>query len=231
MRRYILIHGYVEDPTIFDPLVPHLPPGETLRLSLKDEFAEWKPQEPINALSLARYLSGKYCITDQDVVIGHSMGGWIAIQIKSLNGATVVQIGSYTNQLKVTFPVKNIRLLKWMAKLGMGQSALFVNWVKKTYPFDETRALYTALLEGMRKMDRTYIYQQLLVLFAPVPPLTVTPDLRIHNCRDNIVAAPDEPYVDVPGDHFCLVFHPETVAVPIRSLLEQKQTALHTSNH
>ncbi|GAA4420708.1 hypothetical protein GCM10023187_56140 [Nibrella viscosa] len=220
MQRYLFIHGYIEDPTIFDQLVPLLPPGDTLRLSVRDELARWRPQAPVDARSLARYLSETYSITAQDVVIGHSMGGWIAVQIKNLTGATTVQIGSYTNPRKVTFPIQHVGVLRWMAKLGLAQSISFVNWAKKKYPFEESRALYSALLDEMQRMDRTYIYQQMRILFAPVPPLTVSPDLRIHNRRDNIVAPPDESYAAVPGDHFCLVFHPYEVAAPIRTLLE-----------
>ena len=57
-------------------------------------------------------------------------------------------------------------------------------------------------------MSREYIWQQQQTLFAPVPPLAVQPDLRVHAKRDNIVFTPDEPYTEVPGDHFSLVFYP-----------------------
>lgn len=68
-------------------------------------------------------------------------------------------------------------------------------------------------------MTRQYVWQQLQTLFAKGPPLTVQPDLRIHARPDNIVGSPDETFVEVPGDHFSLVFHPELVAAPIRTLL------------
>ncbi len=91
--------------------------------------------------------------------------------------------------------------------------------LKKLYPFPESRELYNQLIDSMMQMTRLYLWQQLQVLFAKVPPLTVQPDLRVHARPDNIVAPPDEPFVEVPGDHFSLVFYPELVAKPIRTLL------------
>ena len=217
--RIFLIHGYVEDPTIFDQLVPLLPPAEYVRIDLADAFARWQPTGPLNVLTLAQHLRTQYKITADDVVIGHSMGGWTAIYLKQLTGATVVQIASWTNQKKILFPIDNLTILKLLLNTGLKQSRTLTGLFIKKYPFAESRDLYNRLVEGMMQMSRLYLWQQLQILFAKVPPLTVSPDLRIHARPDNIVATPDEAFVEVPGDHFSLVFHAEAVAEPIRTLL------------
>lgn len=220
-NRIFLIHGYVEDPTIFDKLVPLLPPANYVPINLADEFPRWKPAGPVNVRLLAKYLTEHYSITPKDVVIGHSMGGWTAINIKEVSGATAIQLASWTNQKKIRFPTDNLTVLKFMAKSGITQSRTLTNFFKKQYPFDESRDLYSRLVEGSMHMTRDYIWQQLQTLFAEVPPLTIQPDLRIHARRDSIVSPPDESYAEVPGDHFGLVFYPELVAEPIRALLEK----------
>ncbi len=220
--RVFLIHGYVEDPTIFDELVPLLPPAEYVRIHLADEFARWQPTGPLNVRLLAQYLAKRYRITATDVVIGHSMGGWVAVNVKEVTGAVAIQIGSWTNQKKILFPTDNLTVIKFLVASGFTQSRVLVNYFKKRYRFEESRALYNRLVDGMRHMSRPYLWQQQQTLFAKVPPLTVQPDLRIHARRDNVVRYPDEPYVDVPGDHFCLVCHAEAVAAPICALVANR---------
>ncbi|MBC3784768.1 alpha/beta fold hydrolase [Spirosoma utsteinense] len=220
-NRIFLIHGYVEDPTIFDKLVPLLPPANYVRINLADEFGRWQPTGSVNVQRLAQYLTSHYTITKDDVVIGHSMGGWTAIHIKQLSGARAIQLASWTDQKKIRFPTDNLTILKLLLNTGITQSRTLTNFFKRQYPFDESRDLYIQLLEGTLHMTRLYLWQQLQTLFAKVPTLTVQPDLRIHSRADSIVAAPDEAFRDVPGDHFSLVFYPELVAEPIRSLLSK----------
>ena len=222
ITRIFLIHGYVEDPTIFDKLVPRLPPAEYVRIDLADEFGRWQPTGPINVRRLAQYLTDQYTITADDVVIGHSMGGWTAITIKQVSGAAAIQLASWTNQRKILFPTDNLNILRILLHSGLTQSRSLNNYFKKQYPFAESRELYNGLIDGSMRMTRRYIWQQLQTLFATVPPLTVQPDLRIHARPDNIVGVPNETFVEVPGDHFSLVFHPEHVAAPIRTLLSSR---------
>lgn len=219
MKRLILIHGYVEDPSIFDLLVPLLPAAIILRINIVTEFDRWPPNTVVNAYTLAQFLTKTHIITASDVIIGHSMGGWIAINIKAVTGAMAIQISSYTDQRKPVSPIYSLPFIRFLANTGVLQSLPAINYVKKKYPFEESKALNFALLNRLRGMRRAYISWQMDILFAPVPLLTVTPDLRIHAKKDNIVLPPKEPYSAVPGDHFSLVFHPHEVAGPIRDLL------------
>ena len=221
-NRIFLIHGYVEDSTIFDKLVPLLPPADFVRIDLDDEFERWQPTVPVNVQLLAQYLTDFYKITADDVVIGHSMGGWIAIHIKQVIGASAVLLASFTNQKKILFPTDNLTILRILLRSGVTQSRPLNNYFKKQYPFVESRELYNQLIDGSMRMTRRYVWQQIQTLFAKVPPLTVQPDLRIHARPDNIVGVPDEPFVEVPGDHFSLFFHSELVAAPIRALLNDR---------
>ncbi|WP_338874087.1 alpha/beta hydrolase [Spirosoma sp. SC4-14] len=217
MPRVFLLHGYVEDPTIFDQLVPLLPQSDFTRIDLADECQHWKPTGKINVQKVAEYLVNRYAITANDLLIGHSMGGWIAIYIKQLTQATVIQISSWTDQRKIRLPTHNLSILKFLLFSGVTQSRPLLRFFQKQYPFPESFELYKNLMEGMRQMNRGYLYWQLQILFAEAPHLTVSPDLRIHTRRDSIIARPNEPYTEVPGDHFSLVFHPKEVAEAVRT--------------
>lgn len=222
MLRIFLIHGYVENPTIFDRLSPLLPAITLVRIDLASEFLRWQPAGRINVRLLAQYLTDAYAITASDVLIGHSMGGWIGIHIKQLTNAKTVQIASWTDPQRIRLPLRNLGVLKFLLYAGVLQSRPLLRYFLKKYPFPESADLYGVLVDGMKTISRRYMYQQFRTLLAEAPPLTVRPDLRIHARRDNIIAPPTEPFVDVPGDHFSLVYHPEQVAAPIRDLLSRE---------
>lgn len=223
MPRLVFIHGYIESPTIFDQLAPMIAVSEQLRLSLQDEFARWNPDDSVvNAGSLAVYLRDTYQISASDTVIGHSMGGWVAIHLKQLTGCTAILVSSFTDPEKVLTPIKNLTLLKWMAQSGLMQRKALNNYFVKQYHREESRNLYATLLDNISALPRRYLWQQFRILFAPTLNVTVQPDLRIHARRDNIVKYPDEPFIEVPGDHFSLVYHTQAVARPISELFRKR---------
>jgi pimeloyl-ACP methyl ester carboxylesterase len=211
MKRLLLLHGYTEDRTIFDPLLP---------LELEEEFAHWRPAGPVNVHTLARHLAVRHRIGPADVLIGHSMGGWIAAHIKEQTGAMAILLSSFTDQAKIVSKIRSPRLLGIYAHLGLVQNRWLNEYFKRRYRHDESRALHAQLVAGMGRFRRRYVAQQLRVLFAPVPPLTTAPELRLHALGDTVVRPPDEPFVELPGDHFAHYFYPQLAAEAIRQLLD-----------
>jgi pimeloyl-ACP methyl ester carboxylesterase len=222
MPRLFLLHGYVEDSTIFDPLRPLLTAAARqaiVDVELENTFGKWQPRGPVNAATLAQHLIDIYDITTQDVIIGHSMGGWIATHIKQLAGCPVILLGSFTDQRKIVSKMRSPFLLGLIVKTGLMQSNYMRRRVKQAYRRDESRALHAQLADSMVRMPRRYVHQQLQVLFAPAPPLTVQPELRLHARHDNIIRPPDEPYVELPGDHFAHYYYPQLAAQEINRVL------------
>jgi pimeloyl-ACP methyl ester carboxylesterase len=223
MKRLLLLHGYTEDRTIFDPLLPLLPPfAEVVALELEEEFAHWRPGGPVNVHTLARHLVVRHHIGPADVLIGHSMGGWIAAHIKEQTGATAILLSSFTDQAKIVSRIRSPRLLGLYAHLGLVQNRWLNDYFRRRYRHDESRALHGQLIAGMGRFRRRYVAQQLRVLFAPVPPLTTQPELRLHALGDTVVRPPDEPFVVLPGDHFAHYFYPQLVAAAIGTFLQKK---------
>ncbi|TDN39234.1 alpha/beta hydrolase [Hymenobacter sp. UV11] len=224
MTRLLLLHGYTEDRTIFDPLLPLLPPfAEVISLDLEEEFAHWQPRGKVNVQTLARHLAGRYHVGPADVLIGHSMGGWIAAHLKELTGAITILLSAFTDQAKIVSRIRSPRLLGLVTQSGLMQSAFLLKRFKRRYRHDESRALHAALVDGMVRYQWRYVQQQLYVLFAQVPPLTVPPDLRLHARRDNVIRLPDEDYVELPGDHFAHYFYPQLAAEAIQAFLQRQR--------
>ncbi len=221
MPRLIYIHGFVEDPTIFDNLAPLLPAESVLKLALQDEFARWNPADDksVTVASLATYLAQTHHIGPADVVLGHSMGGWIAAHLKAVAGCRAVLVSSYTDPQKVVAVTRNVAVLRFLVGMGLVQSRFFGQYALKKYPFEESRALHRHLIERMLTLPRRYVYQQFRVLLAPSPTPPAPPDVRIHTRSDNVLRCPDEAFCETRGDHFNLVYYPQEVAAPILALL------------
>jgi pimeloyl-ACP methyl ester carboxylesterase len=221
MKRLLLLPGYLEDGTIFDTLRPLLPPAQVEVIELEPALSQWQPRGPASAVTLAQYLGERYGIGPADVVVGHSMGGWIAAHLKAETGAAAVLLSSFTDQRKVVARARNPLLLALYAWSGLGRSRWLRERAKRTYLFDESRELYGQLADSMARHPRRHVHRQLQVLFAPVPPLAVLPELRVHALADNVVRPPDEPFLQIPGDHFAHYYYPELVAKAIEGLMRE----------
>lgn len=220
MKRLLLLHGYTEAGSIFDTLRPLLPPAaEVVVPELEVEFARWAPGAPLTVATVARNLAARYRIGPADVLVGHSMGGWLAAHIKEQTGATAILLSGFTDQAKIVSRIRYLWVLKLAALSGLLQSGFAARYSQGRYPFDESRALHAQLVARMPQLSRRYVQQQLQLLFAAVPPLTTEPELRLHARRDHIIRPPDEPYVELPGDHFGLYFYPQLVADAIKVFL------------
>jgi len=221
--RIIFIPGLDEDISIFDQIHPHLA-GEKVFVD------NWRllsdlPEENLTVKDYAQYLIDRFSITQSDVVIGHSMGGWIALQIKQLTGCKVVQIASWTNpKKKITIPLPRF-LMYWIAKKGFGFNDVTLKILVWIYYKNKPSAkIFSAIFNRTRHGDLKVFVKQLKIVFNPLKqPLTASPDLRIHALYDHLVKYPDEPFVTVPGDHFSLCTYPDSVYKPITHLLETLQ--------
>jgi hypothetical protein len=218
--KLLFIHGFVEDHTIFNEIRKSILQGEQIAIDLEKLLADWKDApEDLDVQKMASYLIEKYEITAHDCVIGHSMGGWIASYMKEECGCKAILLASLTDQKKLITPLTNLTLIKYLIKFDIFQSSYMDSFLKKEYKFQESKVLYDGLIDGLIKMNKKVLFQQSQILFEKVKPLTIIPDLRVHARKDNIVSFPDEDFVEVPGDHFSLIYHTQQVVNAIQKVL------------
>ncbi|MGI4835653.1 MAG: alpha/beta fold hydrolase [Janthinobacterium lividum] len=216
MKRLLLLHGYTESSRIFDPLRPLLPPGlAVVAMELPVALASWRPLGPVNVASVAQRLAEFYQITPPDVVLGHSMGGWLAAYLKQQTGCTAVLLSGFTDQGRVVAATRGLGLLRLVVYSGLLQSRWLSARFKRHYRRAESRPLYHQLVDDTRLLSRRHLYQQLQILFAPAPPLRVAPDLRLHAPGDTIVRPPQEFYLPLAGDHFGHYYYPQQVVAAL----------------
>ncbi|MCC9168075.1 alpha/beta fold hydrolase [Pontibacter harenae] len=218
--RVFLVPGFGEDASIFDKIYPHLP-GEKIFLNPWELLGN-QPRPELNALQYAKQLVNWHAIKQEDILIGHSTGGWVALYIKHILNCSIIQISSWTEKEKVVKPSTNTKLVYWLTKKGLLFNSLTKRLlIKKNYQGKPSAPVFAFVFDKLIKGNKNNVNNQLRLIFNDVPePVTVEPDIRIHAKPDNIVKYPDQPFLEVPGDHFSLYTHPEEVYAPIVAFLE-----------
>ena len=218
-QRLIFIHGFGENESIFTKIAPALG-GQQVMVDVWQVLGN-NPRPNLNIPDFAQELINRFGIGPQDVVIGHSMGGWIAYHIKAHVGCRIVQIGSWTHFDRVISPIRSAKTIEWLVRNG-----LYINRFQKwlfslAYKNLPSYQIFTEVFEDLVVGNKENVISQMKLIFEPTAPLSVTPDLRIHAQADKVILPPKEPFHEVPGDHFTLITHPETVIAPIRGLLDK----------
>ncbi len=217
MKIYF-IHGFGENEAIFDRIAPAIA-GNQVFINVWNLLGT-QPREGLNILNFAQEVIAKYNITADDVVIGHSMGGWIAYHIKHFAQCRIIQIASWTDGDKILSPIKDPKMLYWLTRNGLYVNN-FVLWLfGLTYKGLPSAPYFKEAFERLIAADREAVVNQMKLMAEPVEKISVLPDLRIHALKDKVIRYPSEPFHEVPGDHFTLVTHPETVIEPIVKFLE-----------
>ncbi|EMR02458.1 alpha/beta fold hydrolase [Cesiribacter andamanensis] len=221
--RLIFIPGFGEEAPIFDQLLPALPGPKVLvdNWALVGDY----PRPALTAAAYARELAERFGIGEEDVVIGHSMGGWIGLHLKQQTGCGLVQIASWTDPAKVVRPIKSRRMVYWLAKKGMYLNRLVLGvLVWRYYRNSPSRPVFSQVFMRLCRGNRDTVVNELRMILSPLPaPPGVQPDLRIHARADSLVRFPDEACCEVPGDHFTLCTHPDRVLAPILALLQERR--------
>ncbi len=216
--RIFFIHGFGENENIFEKIAPTIG-GNQIFINVWNEVGNI-PQPELNVLAFAKKLSQNYTITENDVVIGHSMGGRIGLHIKHFSNCKLIQIASWTNPDRVISPIKNRETLYWLTKYGIYLNR-FTKWlaVRKGFKNKPSRQIFEQTIDALIAGNKHCVVNQLRLIFEPVEAINIEPELRIHAKADNIIRKPKTDFYEVPGDHFTLVTYPETVVKPILEFL------------
>jgi hypothetical protein len=216
--RLVLIPGFGEDETIFTNIKPYLS-YESVHVNVW-EMIETDPSKPANVKTLALKLVEKFRIQATDLVIGHSMGGWIGWHIKEVSGCKLVQVSSWTDPQKVILPFQNRTLLYWLTRNGLYINRFTKSFLlNKFYKGQASKGIMEATLNNLIQKDKKQVLGQLQLILEPTKPCSAEPDLRIHTQRDPIIRRPDQGFFLVPGDHFAIYTYPKEVAKGILGLL------------
>lgn len=220
MNRIIFIHGFGEKPSIFDKIHPAFPHDKLFI----DNWMELGNQRRKNytALDYASHLANKYQITPNDLIIGHSLGGWIAYHTKFITHCKAIQIASWTDMDRVKFPINNFQLIALLVKMGITFNHFSKYYfLKKQYKGLASEQVFIENYDNLIKGNKTNVLNQLmLILHGKANDNMPDPDLRIHSHNDRLIRKPKQDFHAVNGDHFNLHTHPDEVIQAIQQYLK-----------
>lgn len=208
-KRIFLLPGFGEDDRCFEELKPYL--SDFLLLPVDYRPVLDKFTFPfINVRRFAKALIQFYGIHPSDKLIGHSMGGYFSFQIRELTGSDICMIGSFNDPAKVIHTVQQVpRITQIAAMTGLIKTAALKKYMLEKVKNEHMRNIQSGVMDNFHTFTNTQLALMMEMNYEPKITSNLPNPLRIHDKHDRIVRAPDEPYVQVGGGHFCLNLHPK----------------------
>lgn len=228
-RRILLLPGYGEDERIFRHLEATLAPS--YRYVIVDYKRVLPHFTPAN-IKLERFIKRlifTYGITERDILIGHSLGGYLAHHIRQATGCEACLHSSFIHPAKIKILLRSQAIIKQTVGRGILNTTLakaITQWryqnQPSAYEIDQVMQLLDEYgAQDVLKLTLLFFRRRKRTLgwLRSRPAYVLPPSLIIHPTADRVVAPPDLPHHSVPGDHFSIVIHPEPSIALIRDWL------------
>lgn len=217
MSRIVLLPGYGENAErAFRELRPYLPEKQKIHVDFRPVLKK-TPLWEMNGAAFAKKLIQHYQIQPDDVLLGHSMGGYFSYHIHLQQGNPTGMLCSFSNPAKVIHMTPYPVLTPVLAISGISKSDWAKNYIGQRIKGRNIEKIMLEVMDNFKTFSNEELFKLSLITLekAPVSPKKV---LRIHAKDDRVVRTPDEHYEQVQGGHFCLNLHPEETAAALQPL-------------
>ncbi len=211
-KRILLLPGYGCNALSFSEIEPFLADYTVEHIDYRAITARFTNSK-FNLRDFVNQLIVQHRITTKDILIGHSMGGFIAYNISQIVRCEVCLIGSFTDVSRIVrlAPIKLVSDV-FITLGGLKWSRAHQYLLKRRQQRPQSLPAFEAVLDNFMNYYTTDDLLKLSQLaYAPALAHNKPPSLRIHSKIDKIVLPPLEPYTETPGDHFNLLTHPKEV--------------------
>lgn len=248
MQRIILLPGFGEDGRIFRNIIPHLSAYHIEIIDYNDFLPRFSFSK-LNIKDFSQAIVNQYNITHRDLLIGHSMGGYISNHIKEITGSPNCIHGSFLDNRKIKYAIHNKLFMKHSTLRGFFTSKVFKEFLRLRYHNHPSHRDIEIVFEVLENYGAKNIYKQIKLIFEKDKKTlrkllkdknTVLPSLWLHPQSDKIIGSPDHPHIVVPGDHFSIAARPEPVIhhisqwikeeMQIRAFMECNRVALRKAS-
>jgi hypothetical protein len=219
-KRLFLLPGFGEDTFCFNELIPLIKDYEFVHVDYRPALNKFI-FPVITCKQFCKRLIEQYDITENDRLIGHSMGGYFSYQVRELTGSPVCMIAAFNDPGKVLHLTPQFpRFTQLVAMSGFIKSPLLKKYLLdrisdenykeiQAYVMDNFKTFTNRQLGLMMEMD----YENKISSSLPNP-------LRIHDKADRVVSPPDEEYIQTMGGHFCLNLYPKETHAAMKEFLD-----------
>ncbi len=214
MKRILFFPGFLEDGRTFEPLMPFFQGKYLIEMvhyrSLLDDIETNKP----HITDFAQDIVVEHRITTEDILIGHSFGGWVIAHIQSKMAIKGILLSSFTQNDKVIGGKLGFtKLGHWIIRKGIFKSWLFHFLGNLRYRNSKAKPAVEHCFEIATKWADIYHLKVIQLIGNQPDAKPILPPLRIHNNTDEVIRPPKENYISLGGHHFVHYIHAaETVA-------------------
>ena len=231
-QRLLLLPGFGEDERIFRNIIVYFGNYDVEVLDYNDVLPSFS-YKSIHLQQFIESIINFYDISDRDILIGHSLGGFIAHRIRQEVGCPICMHGSFTHPSKIKVLIGNKFIIKKAIMNGLFSSLAFKKVAKWLHLTSDSKEDMDYVIENLKNYGKRNILKLIYLFFnrkkrflnwlRTNPGYDFSPNLIIHPKKDNIVNPPDEDYFEVDGDHFSISTHPQQSILIIMNWLRELQ--------
>lgn len=220
-QRLFLIPGFGEDQQAFRQLAPYLADFELIYVDHRpvlDKILLFK----MSSRRYAKHIAQHYGIRENDKIIGHSMGGYLAFQMREMFGNEICMIGAFSDPAKIIHLVPNLPLMTpIITASGFTKTEMARNYLQKKVAGKQIEQPLLEVLDNFKTFSNEQLFKLSLLTLEKKRESKLPNPLRIHAKDDSTIRYPYEPYEEVKGGHFCLNLYPEQVYQKMQVFLNQ----------
>jgi pimeloyl-ACP methyl ester carboxylesterase len=205
-----LLPGLGEDARIYRHIAPVL--GHFARIVIV-QYREVLLGLPSNCTPEAylKRLVALYGIGSDDIVIGHSFGGWTAYLLHIHQGNPAAMLCSFSDRRRLRPLIRVAMPGKVALQFGLLKTPFVRGLQKRRYAKKDSLPEMLNVLDVFRRSTDRELYQIVHLIGSKVPVKEAMDVLRIQAKDDELVRRPREMHLLVDGDHFAPGTHPDRI--------------------
>ena len=219
-KRILLLPGFGEDTFCFNEIIPFLKTYEIIHIDYRKTLNQFSFPF-ITVKQFANQLIRRYNITADDKLIGHSMGGYFAFQIREMIGTEICMVAAFhdTGKVKHTFP-KFPRITQLSAITGLIKTDFIKTYLLKQIKDQDYKKIQAYIMNNFKSYSNNQLALMTQMLYEKPIESTLPNPLSIHDKADKVIAPPNEPYHQIGGGHFCLNLYPKVTIELMQDFLK-----------
>jgi hypothetical protein len=239
-QRLLFLPGFGEDERIFRNIIRYFGAYDVEVLDYRTVLPVFS-EKSIQLQSFIRSLINNYTISQNDILIGHSLGGFIAHHIRQEIGCPICLHSSFTDPAKIKVLLRNKFVAETAIQNGFFTSFAFRKGARLLYALKDSKEEMECVLDTLSSYGEENILKLVLLFFnrkkrllnwlRSSPSYDYAPNLILHPKKDNIISAPDEDYILIPGDHFSIATYPQKSVFIILDWLKELQQQSKIQSH
>lgn len=220
-QRILFLPGFGEDAFIFSALRKYFTDYTIVDVNYRKSLDVFSTSE-IDVWKMSKTLIDAYQITEADILLGHSMGGYFSFVIRELISCQIIMLASFNDPNKVRRVIYNKTFNLSLAKLGFLNKTWFQNYLLKPSKGKYFEKEVTQVVRNFNSFSKSQLTKMMKLSFGEKIHSEHENPVRIHAKNDTVVRPPDEKYFECTLGHFCLLLEVDFIAKIIMKTLTKK---------